>query len=214
MEKRQGVNKSQAVRDYLKSHPGATSSRIADALSQQGITITLGQVAAVKTKIYKTAAPPIMEQPAEMLTAKQLKKVARAINRIRQRSITSAYLAKIRTQMSKAAKKAALVAAAPPIVQKPTNTLMADQLKKVAQAISRIRQREALAEAEESLEKRTDPLPLKVKMAARGRIKIPPKAAATTAAPSIVKKPADRISSDELTKAAQAIKAMRPRLHR
>jgi hypothetical protein len=45
------VNKSQAVRDYLKAHPEAKSGEIADALTKQGIKITPGHVANIKTKL-------------------------------------------------------------------------------------------------------------------------------------------------------------------
>jgi hypothetical protein len=58
------VNKSQAVRDYLKAHPAAKSTEIATALKKQGIKITPGHVATIKTKIKakrrarKAAAKP------------------------------------------------------------------------------------------------------------------------------------------------------------
>ena len=53
MAKKQKVNKTQAVRDYLKAHPGAMSSEIAAALNKQGIKINPGHVANIKTKINK-----------------------------------------------------------------------------------------------------------------------------------------------------------------
>jgi hypothetical protein len=53
MAKKQKVNKSQAVRDYLKTHPRAMSGEIATALTKQGIKITPGHVANIKTKINK-----------------------------------------------------------------------------------------------------------------------------------------------------------------
>jgi hypothetical protein len=53
MAKKQKVNKSQAVRDYLKTHPKAMSGEIATALTKRGIKITVGHVANIKTKINK-----------------------------------------------------------------------------------------------------------------------------------------------------------------
>ena len=42
MAKKQAVSKTQAVRDYLKAHPGAMSKEIAAALTKQGIKINAG----------------------------------------------------------------------------------------------------------------------------------------------------------------------------
>lgn len=53
MAKKQKVNKTQAVRDYLKKNPKATSGEIAAALNKQGIKLTPGHVANIKTKINK-----------------------------------------------------------------------------------------------------------------------------------------------------------------
>ena len=53
MAKKRKVNKSQAVRDYLKTHPEAKTSEIAAALNKKGIEITLGHVATVKTTLNK-----------------------------------------------------------------------------------------------------------------------------------------------------------------
>jgi hypothetical protein len=53
MAKKQKVNKTQAVRDYLKAHPKAMSGEIAAALTKQGITVNAGHVANIKTKINK-----------------------------------------------------------------------------------------------------------------------------------------------------------------
>jgi arginine repressor len=53
MAKKQKVNKTQAVRDYLKTHPKAMSGEIAAALTKQGIKINAGHVANIKTKINK-----------------------------------------------------------------------------------------------------------------------------------------------------------------
>jgi hypothetical protein len=45
-----GVNKSQAVRDYIKEHPGAANKEVAEALSKKGIVITANYVANIKSK--------------------------------------------------------------------------------------------------------------------------------------------------------------------
>ena len=51
MAKKQKVNKSKAVREYLKAHRQATNSEIAAALTKQGIKITPNHVANIKTKL-------------------------------------------------------------------------------------------------------------------------------------------------------------------
>ena len=48
------VNKSQAVRDYLKEHPGTANKDVAEALSKQGIKMTPNHVATVKNKMHAT----------------------------------------------------------------------------------------------------------------------------------------------------------------
>jgi uncharacterized protein (DUF2345 family) len=53
MAKKQKVSKTQAVRDYLKTHPKAMSGEIAAALNKQGIKIKPGHVANIKTQINK-----------------------------------------------------------------------------------------------------------------------------------------------------------------
>ena len=97
MAKKQAVNKTQAVRDYLKAHPGAMSKEIATALIKQGIKINAGHVANIKTKINKGAAtkkaakkpaatvvavPAPVEKPTNgggTITLDQVKKVAQTI---------------------------------------------------------------------------------------------------------------------------------------
>lgn len=96
MAKKQ-ANKTQAVRDYLKSHPGAMSGEIAAALNKQGIQITPSHVANIKSKINKTrtvkkaakqqspaeeAVPASVKKPTKVgdtITLDQVKRVARAI---------------------------------------------------------------------------------------------------------------------------------------
>ena len=50
------VNKSKAIRDYLKVHPGAANSEVAAELTKQGIPVTSNFVATVKVKIKLRAA--------------------------------------------------------------------------------------------------------------------------------------------------------------
>jgi len=90
------VNKTQAVRDYLKDHSGAMSGEIATALTKQGIDITPRHVSAIQSKINKTgtakkpavvevAAPAVVEKPTTnggTITLEQVKKVAQTIKTI------------------------------------------------------------------------------------------------------------------------------------
>jgi hypothetical protein len=93
------VNKTQAVRDYLKTHPEAMSEEIARALTKQGIDITPSHVSAIKTKFNKTgtakkvaavvakapavvAVAPVVEKPmkpADTITLEQVKNVAQTV---------------------------------------------------------------------------------------------------------------------------------------
>jgi HAD superfamily hydrolase (TIGR01509 family) len=80
MAKKPKFSKTQAVRDYLKDHPGALSSEIAAALNKQGIKITAGYAANIKVAlgkpqaineaakkqaVTKTAAPATVDKPAK-----------------------------------------------------------------------------------------------------------------------------------------------------
>jgi threonine aldolase len=100
MVKKQKVNKTQAVRDYMKDHPKAMSGEIAAALNKKGIKITPSYVANVKTIINKArtakkaakqqaavevAAPAVVEKPTkagDTITLDQVKKVAQTIKAI------------------------------------------------------------------------------------------------------------------------------------
>ena len=90
------VNKTQAVRDYLKTHPEAMSGEIARALTKQGVDITPSHVSAIKTKFNKTGTakkvarptpevvpgPAVMEKPAttgSAITLEQVKNVAQTV---------------------------------------------------------------------------------------------------------------------------------------
>ncbi len=50
MAKKRRVNKSQAVREYLKTNRKATNSEVADALAKKGIRLTPHYVAIVKSQ--------------------------------------------------------------------------------------------------------------------------------------------------------------------
>ena len=83
MAKKQKVNKTQAVRDYLKAHRKAMSGEIATALTKQGIKIAAGHVANIKTKINKdraakkaVAAKPVVAVPATPAIAENGKAAA------------------------------------------------------------------------------------------------------------------------------------------
>ena len=51
--KTNGVNKSEAIRDYFKSHKTAKTSEVVDALAKKGITVTANLVTTVKAKHKK-----------------------------------------------------------------------------------------------------------------------------------------------------------------
>jgi hypothetical protein len=48
------VNKTQAVKEYLKAHPKAKNQEVAEELMKAGIKITAGYVSTIKTKMKKT----------------------------------------------------------------------------------------------------------------------------------------------------------------
>jgi arginine repressor len=47
------VNKTQAVKEYLKAHRKASNQEVAEALTKAGIKITAGHVANIKSKLKK-----------------------------------------------------------------------------------------------------------------------------------------------------------------
>ena len=75
MAKKQKVNKTQAVRDYLKAHSGAKSSEIAEALTKKGIKIAgprrqhqeqgPGKRRARRQKQSRSQAPLSQHQPPQ-----------------------------------------------------------------------------------------------------------------------------------------------------
>ena len=105
MAKKEKVNKSQAVREYLKAHPGAMSKEIAAALVKKGIKITPAHVATIKThakakrsarkareKAAATAptspapaapvAPQAPAMPANAITLQQIKAVGQMVKSV------------------------------------------------------------------------------------------------------------------------------------
>jgi hypothetical protein len=50
MAKKQGTSKSQAVRDYLKTHRKATNKEVSEALAKAGIDVSPNHVANIKAK--------------------------------------------------------------------------------------------------------------------------------------------------------------------
>jgi hypothetical protein len=71
MAKKQKINKSQAVRDYAKAHPGATSGEIAAALNKKGIKITANYAANVKSQSKKAhkAKKAVVKKPVARFPA-------------------------------------------------------------------------------------------------------------------------------------------------
>jgi hypothetical protein len=64
MAKRQGVNKSKAVRDYHKAHPIATNKEISEGLAKAGIDVSPNHVATIKakTKTRRKAARAVVSR--------------------------------------------------------------------------------------------------------------------------------------------------------
>ncbi len=88
------VSKTQAVRDYLKTHRGATPLEIVAAMAKQGIKMSRSHAANIKTTISKevakkpdaiVAAALAVETPTKpggTITLEQVKKVAQTIKTI------------------------------------------------------------------------------------------------------------------------------------
>jgi hypothetical protein len=89
MAKKQKVNKTKAVKEYLKAHPGAMSGDIAAALNKQGIELTPGYVANIKTKLKvrraakkAAAAKPVTDVPESPVAAAVVEKPAKPTDAI------------------------------------------------------------------------------------------------------------------------------------
>jgi hypothetical protein len=101
---KQKVNKTKAVREYLKTDPKAKNQEIAEALRKQGIKISPAYVAGIKTMLKKrslarkaampvaagsaipgpapTAAAEKPTRPGDTITLEQIKKVAETVKTI------------------------------------------------------------------------------------------------------------------------------------
>ena len=101
MPTKEKVNKSLAVRDYLKANHNATNLEVAAALAKKGIEVTANYVATLKSQAKRkrrarkvaaatpAAVPAISEAPAEKptkaadtITLEQIKKVAETVKMI------------------------------------------------------------------------------------------------------------------------------------
>jgi hypothetical protein len=73
MAKKQKVNKTQAVKEYLKANPTAKNQAVADALAKKGITLSANYVATIKTNINKarTAKKAAVAKPVAAVPAVQ-----------------------------------------------------------------------------------------------------------------------------------------------
>ena len=65
--KTNGVNKTQAVRDYLKANKKAKAQEVVEALGKQGITITVGYVRTIKAK-HKTRRRAVKQVVENVVT--------------------------------------------------------------------------------------------------------------------------------------------------
>ena len=98
VKKVQEVNKTQAVREYLKANPTAMSSVVAKALGKKGITITPNYVSNIKSKLKErrkaakleptvavAASPTQAVEPVKVngtLTVQNVKAVAETVKTI------------------------------------------------------------------------------------------------------------------------------------
>ena len=103
MAKKSEVNKSQAVREYLKANPKATNTEVSEALTKKGIKLTPNHVANIKTKAKAkrvvrkakaaklaaavpatpaVAVAPAAPKAADTITLEQIKKVAETVKTI------------------------------------------------------------------------------------------------------------------------------------
>jgi len=69
MAKKREFNKSEAVRNYLKEHPGIANKDVAEALSKQGIKMHPDYVATVKSKMKGTKGKRKRRQQAAEVVA-------------------------------------------------------------------------------------------------------------------------------------------------
>jgi hypothetical protein len=53
MAKKNGINKTQAIREYFKANKKATNKEVVDAMAKKGITVSANYVSTIKTKHNK-----------------------------------------------------------------------------------------------------------------------------------------------------------------
>lgn len=101
MAKKQKVNKSQAVRDYIRANRQATNKEVADALAKKGIKVTPNYVATLKSKAKgkrrarkaaaaklaavtspAATAPAAPAKPANIVTLEQITAVGQMVKTI------------------------------------------------------------------------------------------------------------------------------------
>jgi hypothetical protein len=101
MPKKEKINKSKAVRDYLKAHPKAMNIDIATALTKQGVKVTPNYVATIKSKLKHrrlakkaAAAQPVTPaipavaavekptKPGDAITIEQIKAVGQMVKTV------------------------------------------------------------------------------------------------------------------------------------
>jgi hypothetical protein len=70
-KKSQGVNKSQAVHDYLTEHPDATASTILPALAERGIDVSVALVGQIKQRMKKSGESGSGESRAKKKAVKK-----------------------------------------------------------------------------------------------------------------------------------------------
>ena len=98
MAKKPKVNKTQAVREYLKANPQATPKETAAALSKKGVKITTGHVSNIKSTLKKVRRakkaaakpvavvaapePAVAEKKADTVTFEQVRAVTQVVQAI------------------------------------------------------------------------------------------------------------------------------------
>ena len=90
MAKKQKVNKTQAVKEYLKANPNAKNQAVVEAMAKKGITLSANYVATIKTQSKKVrtvkkaakkqaaveaVAPAALEQPTKAVVTVTLEHV-------------------------------------------------------------------------------------------------------------------------------------------
>jgi hypothetical protein len=69
MAKKQKVNKTQAVKEYLKANRKAKNQAVVEAMAKKGITLTANYVATIKTQIKKASTAKKVAKPVAAVPA-------------------------------------------------------------------------------------------------------------------------------------------------